>query len=362
MRLLVLGGTRFLGRHLVDAARARGHAVTLLHRGRSAPAGLLESWPGIEAVVGDRTDPAALDVVAAHGPFDAVLDTSGYLPRDVALAAARLLPAAACYAFVSSISVYESFAAPGLREDAPRARLSDADAREAVEWTSWEAAPAERKFALYGALKARCEDTLLAAAGAERSLVVRPGLIVGPHDPTGRFTYWPVRLARGGEALAPGRPERVVQFIDARDLAEWMVRAIEAGTRGTIHATGPNAPLPFGALLEACAHAAADAGCEPARLRWVEDAFLAGEKVGAWTELPLWIPAEDASMAGFMQVDCAKARAAGLTHRPVESIVRDTLAWARSLPGDLPALPAGLAPEREAALLARLRAARGAQG
>jgi 2'-hydroxyisoflavone reductase len=181
---------------------------------------------------------------------------------------------------------------------------------------------------------------------------VRPGLIVGPHDPTDRFTYWPERLARGGDVLAPGSPDRPVQFVDARDLAEWMLRLAGARATGVLHATGPARPLGMGALLDSCARA----GAADARVVWVDERFLLDAGVQPWMELPLWIPDADPESFGFLRTDCSRAIAAGLTFRPLDDTVRDTLAWARSRAGDTPRR-AGLAPERERELLERWRAA-----
>ncbi|MGZ5063824.1 MAG: NAD-dependent epimerase/dehydratase family protein, partial [Usitatibacter sp.] len=218
MRILILGGTVFLGRALTDAALARGHRVTHFNRGRSSAPDAR-----VETVTGDRTQ--SLEALAGR-EWDAVVDTSGYLPQVVGKSARALRDATRRYVFVSSISVY---AGPGFAEDAavqpPPDPLPDAMTMEA-----------------YGALKAACEGVVRESFG-DRATLVRPGLIVGPHDPTDRFTWWPARVARGGRVAAPGRPSRTVQFIDVRDLARWMVELVQRGAAGTFNATGPRAPV-----------------------------------------------------------------------------------------------------------------------
>lgn len=325
MRLLILGGTVFLGRHLVDAALARGHAVTTFTRGQHSAV----LPPAVERLQGDRDG----DLAALHGRrWDAAIDTSGFVPRVVRASAELLADTVGHYTFISSVSAYRDFSAPGMDERAPVATLADPHVEEVTGDT-------------YGALKALCEQTAEAAL-AGRVLVVRPGLIVGPYDPTDRFTYWPHRVARGGEVLAPGRPDRPVQFIDARDLAGWIIRMAEAGRVGTYNATGPDAPLAMGRLLEECRAAAGG----DATFTWVGDEFLLAQEVGAWMELPLWIPESAADHAGFLAVNCGRAIAAGLTFRPLRETVRDTLAWDATRPADHD-WQAGLRPERETELL-----------
>jgi len=336
MRLLVLGGTVFLGRHLVEAALARGHEVTIFNRGQHGP----ELFAGVERLRGDRD--GGLGGLAGR-TWDAALDTSGYVPRVVRASAELLAGAVATYAFVSSVSVYRDFAQVGMDETAPLATLADETEEEVTGET-------------YGALKALCERAVQSSL-AGRALIVRPGLIVGPHDPTGRFTYWPARIARGGEVLAPAPPEQVVQFIDARDLAEWMLGMVQRQASGVYHATGPAQPLTMGALLGAC-HA--QAGGE-ARITWVDEEFLQAQHVGPWMELPLWIPASEESERGFQAVDCSRAIGAGLTFRPLETTIRATLRWdqARSADHGAPEsvasgptrAQAGLDPAREEELL-----------
>jgi 2'-hydroxyisoflavone reductase len=295
MRLLVLGGTKFLGRHVVAHALADGHEVTTFTRGRTNP----ELFPDVEHLRGDRD--GGLDALQG-GEWDGVVDTSGYVPRIVRQSAELLRDAVRRYVFVSTISVY---AEP---EDEP----DDEDVQ-----------------AHYGALKRACERVVEQVYG-ERGTSVRAGLIAGPHDPTDRFTYWARRLAAGGDVLAPGRPEQPVQLIDARDLAAWLVRLALHGPGGTFDATGPQRTL--GDVLERLRGSSS--------LVWVEEP----EGVTPWTELPLWLPADGWFL---MQRDVSAAQAAGLSCRRLEETARDTEAWDRGEPGGRPTLTR----EREAELL-----------
>ena len=327
MRILILGGTRFVGRHLVEAAVARGHAITLFHRGRTNP-GL---HAGVERVIGDRD--GDLDRLDGRS-FDAVVDVSGYYRRIVGASARRFADRVRRYLFVSTISVYAEPIARGANEDAAVAKTDQPDA-ETLDGGN------------YGALKALCEDVVREAYGA-RATIVRPGLVVGPHDYTGRFPYWPRRLARGGEVLAPGDPAAPIQFIDARDMAAFMVDLLERDVAGTFHATGPAEPLTLGETLERIGRAIGS----DAKLTWVSEEFLREQNVEPWMGLPLWIPAADQA---FLTLDPSRAVAQGLRFRPLEVTARDTLAWERATP---PAeVPAGstLTPEREAELLSAWR-------
>jgi 2'-hydroxyisoflavone reductase len=254
MRILVLGGTRFLGRAFVDAARARGHTLTLFNRGRTNP----ELHAGVERLTGDRDGGLA---ALAGRTWDAVMDPSGFFPRVVDASARALVGRADRYLFVSSISAYAEPLPRGVDEEAPLARLADPTVEDIGGGN-------------YGGLKALCEERVRDAF-ADQALVVRPGLIVGPHDTTDRFPYWPRRLARGGEVLAPGSPDAPVQVIDARDLAGWMVSLLERGIAGTFNATGPSQPLTLGRCLETIAAAVGG----NARLTWVSDTFLDAGKV-----------------------------------------------------------------------------------
>jgi 2'-hydroxyisoflavone reductase len=315
VKLLVLGGTGFLGRALVEAALERGHEVTLFNRGRTNP----DLFPGAVSLRGDR----AVDPMP-EGHWDVVVDTSGYLPGVVLRSATALRDSVERYVFVSSVSVYADLST-GPTEDSPRAELGDMPKDEL-----------RTDYGNYGALKALCEDVVTGVFG-ERALVVRPGLIVGPHDPTGRFTYWPHRIARGGEFVVPAPPEATVQFVDVRDLGDWIVELGERREAGTFNATHPG--LPWTELVEACQRVAGNDG----RPVWVDSDFLAAQGVGEWMELPLWI--QDRESIGMMQADVSRALGAGLAFRPLDDTVRATLELAE------PIDDAGLKPEREAALL-----------
>jgi 2'-hydroxyisoflavone reductase len=326
MKLLIIGGTRFLGRHLAEQALQAGHTLTLLHRGRSGP-GL---FPEAEHLIADRNGDLAL---LAGRSWDAVIDTSAYVPRHVRTLAAALGTRVGQYQLVSTISVYAGFGAPGLDEDAPLATLAD-PATEVVDGST------------YGGLKALCERA--AAQGFDgRCLVARPGLIVGPFDPSGRFTWWVQRLLRAtpGEAvLAPGDPSAPLQCIDARDAAAWLLRQAEDGSVGVCNLTGPDAPTSLGQLLETARHLLAP----QAQLSWVDEAFLLAQGVAPWMELPLWLPKAD---SGLSAVSIARAQALGLRCRPLAQTLADTAAWVAT--GGAPVVAGvGLAPGREAALLA----------
>src|SRR5262245_48985136 len=308
MKLLVLGGTRFLGRAVVDAALTDGHELTLFNRGQTNP----DLYRDVEQLHGDRTDDLSL-LRGRH--WDAVIDTSGYVPG-IVRAAANALHEVGLYCFVSSVSAYASFGGP-VREGDPEAELQDQ--------------PDDRllpDYANYGALKALCERAVREEVG-DRALVARPGLIVGPHDPTGRFTYWPHRFARGGNVLVPGPPERRVQFVDVRDVGEWIVRSCRRALTGTFNL--PRPAVTWAELVGACG------SVSTATPVWVDDAFLLEHEVGQWMELPLWIT--DRDDVGLHLADVSRALAEGLTFRSLEATVRDTLALAE------PTASAGLAPE-----------------
>ena len=326
MRLLILGGTVFLGRALTDAALEKGHDVTHLNRGKSAP-----PVARIENLAADRT--VDLSVLDAR-TFDAVIDTSGYLPQVVRLSVEKLRDHAARYFFVSSVSAYQRFDHHGVTEDDPVAPPLD-PVPDAMTWDK------------YGALKAMCEAVVREAFG-DRSLIVRPGLIVGPHDPTDRFTYWPHRVSLGRRVVAPARPALPIQYIDVRDLAEWMIAALDAGLAGTYNATGMPGVATMGDLLETCRHASAS----DARFEWLDSAFLEENGALPWSKMPLQVPENDPAMKGFATVSVARALAAGLRFRPQAQTVADTLAWSRTRPPDHE-WKAGLSAEEERGLLAK---------
>ena len=328
MNLLVIGGTVFLGRALVDAAAARGHRVTLFNRGKTHP-GL---YPEVEQIHGDReTDLSLLD----GRTWDAVIDTCGYFPRIVRLSARSLAARTGSYVFISSISVYASTARPGIDEQEPVGKLED----ETVEDIGGGA---------YGPLKALCEAAVTEEMGAARALIVRPGLIVGPYDTSDRFTYWPWRFTQPGTVLAPGRPDRPLQLIDVRDLAEWTISAVEQGLSGPYNTNGPAGMCTMQDVIRSCQEETGSTN----PVRWAGDDFLLGENVGMWMEMPLWIPENEADAPGFFSVSTAKAMAAGLRSRPLHETVRAVLEW---LPqrGERP-WKAGLTMERERELLAKL--------
>ena len=315
MRLLLLGGPKFVGRAVIDAALERGHEVTLFNRGATGA----DLYPEVTRVRGDRD--GGLDGLRG-GEWDAVVDTSGYLPRLVGDSARLLADAAGHYVFVSSISVYASFAEV-VDEQAPLAELST---------------PGSEDIATdYGALKALCERAV-EEAFAGRATAVRAGLIVGPHDPTGRFTYWPHRVARGGDVLVPGPAWRPIQLVDVRDLATWIVTAAEERLAGPFNATGP---ATMGAVIDA----ARRASNSEARAVEVDDPFLTGQGVGEWMELPLWIDTSNEDWRHFMEVDASRAVAAGLTFRTLDETVAGALAEAGLVEG------VGLTPTRERELL-----------
>ncbi len=307
MDILLLGGGIFLGAAIADHAAARGHRLTVFNRGRSRSA-----WPdGVEAVVGDRTrDLGRL----AGRRFDAVVDTCGYVPADVRLSAESLADAG-CYCFVSSISAYGSFAhLPVVESDA----LAIGDGVD----------PADRDLAHYGSQKAACEQQVSRVFG-ERSLIVRPGLIVGPGDRSGRFSYWPWRAMAGGAMVVPNAPaDEPLQFIDVRDLAEWTLRLLERGDRGAFNATGPvgRPPYTWPELIESCMAAAAALAAPEVEVVRIGEQALVDAGIAPWSELPLWLPSIDPDYLGHSRVDTARAFATGLATRPLAATIAAVIA------------------------------------
>jgi 2'-hydroxyisoflavone reductase len=320
MRLLVIGGTVFLGRHLVALALAAGHQVTTLNRGTHD----LEEQAQVERLIADRE--GDLGILAGR-TFDVVIDTCGYRPEIVRHSINALHASIGMYVFISTVSVYGEFSAIGIGEDHP------------LKYTE----PGEE--GTYGSLKADCE-LIVAQMIPDRSLIVRPGLIVGPYDPTDRFTYWPARFARGGRVAVPDRMDRLMQFIDVRDLAAFVLSLAEAQARSVYIATGPEGRLTWADFLDACEQTALRE-CELVR---VDDAILEKHAVAPWTEFPLWVPASKTSFAGVMRLDRRKAVEAGLVCRRVERTLADTLNWDQTRDPSAPRL-AGLTPQREATLL-----------
>jgi 2'-hydroxyisoflavone reductase len=323
LKLLLLGGTKFLGRATTEAALERGHEVTLFTRGKTNP----ELFPEAERLRGDRTDPEALKVLAGR-KWDAVVDTCGYLPQVVQASAEALRNSVGRYLFVSSISAYADFR-EGPSEDAKRAELADGQPSD-------EMLP---EYENYGPLKALCEDAVLDVYG-ERAAIVRPGLIAGPYDPTGRFTYWPHRIARGGDFVVPAPPDGRFQLIDVRDIGAWLVELCERGASGAYNATHPG--LTWAELVESGLRVTGS----DARPVWVQQEWLAEQGVGEWMELPLWL--HDAEWVGMNRAETSRAVAAGLEFRPLDDTVRATLEYAATTED------AGLRPERERELLETL--------
>ncbi len=321
MRVLVLGGTTFLGRAVVEAAVAAGHEPTLFNRGETHP----ELFPEAQRLRGDLTG----DLGALAGrSWDAAVDLDPtQLPRHTRRRAEALAGAVGHYVFVSTISVYADPSRP-LDEESP---ILEPPVPE----------PEEFDPELYGALKVGSEQAVREVFGTGAA-IVRPGLIAGPHDPTDRFTYWPRRLAEGGNVLAPGDPAAPVQLVDARDLGAWLVRLAERGTGGVFNAVGPERPLTLGELLERVASAVGGG----ASLVWTGEQRLLDAGVTPWSELPLWVPGEEWS--GLLRADASRAVAAGLAFRPIEETARDTLAWSREAGEQRPTLSRA----REAELLA----------
>lgn len=326
VRLLIIGGTRFLGRHLVDSAVARGHEVTLFNRGQTDP----QAFPELPKIIGDRET----DLHLLQGrSFDAVIDTCGYVPR-VVRASARALADCDTYAFISSVSAFAAMDRPGIDESGAVSTLEDPSIEEIRGDT-------------YGPLKAASEKAVQDVFG-HRALNIRPGLIVGPWDPTDRFTYWPVRVERGGKVLAPGDPSYQIQFIDARDLADWIIRILEERVRGLFLAIGPEEPMTLGELLETCLEATG----RRSELVWVPEQQLLDAEVVPWQEMPLWIPESHVEGSGMQKLDNRKAIGSGLTFRPVPDTVRDTLDWFHEHRQGT-TLRAGLDPHKEAEIIGR---------
>ena len=326
MKILIIGGTRFLGRHLVESALARGHEVTLFNRGKTNP-GLFKQ---VQTISGDREK----DLDQVSGKYDAVIDTCGYFPRIVRMSAEALKEKVQSYVFISSISVYDGFSKIGINESDPVGKIAD----ETIDEITGES---------YGPLKALCEKTVQDVFG-EQALIVRPGLIVGPHDPTDRFTYWPVRVARGGDVLVPEKPSVPIQIIDVRDLSDFVIELLQQNGFGVFNATGPAHELTLGAMLDACKQVSGS----DANFKWASVEFLNQNQVAPWSDMPVWVPnvPED---AGFSRVDISKAIRAGLKFMPLEKTIRDTLEWEKSRPSDHE-WRAGLKPEREIELLGLL--------
>ena len=328
MKLLIIGGTIFLGKSLVESALERGHDPTLFNRGQHNP----DFFPEVEKLRGDRD--GGLDALNDR-EWDAVIDTCGYFPRIVRQSAQKLANCTGHYTFISSISVYADFSTPGTREDAALGQISEEDGESADKITNEN----------YGPLKVRCEEEVEKAFPG-RNLLIRPGLIVGPFDPSDRFTYWPVRVSKGGEMLVPGSPDVRLEIIDVRDLADWTIRMIERGKTGPYSATGPNYPLTMETVL-ATSKKLTDSNVEPI---YMDGEFLKDNEVEP-SQLHTWyVPDDEPEWKYAWDIDCSKAQADGLTYRPLETTISDTLVWDSTRPTDAPRRT-NLAPAKEAELV-----------
>ncbi|RKZ15112.1 epimerase [bacterium] len=307
LKILVLGGTAFLGPAIVRHALMRGHELTLFNRGRTNS----HLFPDVERITGDRT--VSHDALQGR-KWDVVIDTSGYFPSVIEGAAAALAGNIGQYIFISSISVYADFSKRGLTESdavgtVTTAEIAEVDAMSKITATN------------YGPLKALCEQAAEKAMPG-RSCNIRPGLIVGPLDRSGRFTYWPVRVQEGGEVLAPDGPDIPTQVIDVRDLGEWVVHCAENEVNGVFNATSPPEQLTLGEMLTACKEVSGS----DAEFTWVTTEFLDENEVGAWMDLPVWVPLEGDD-AGHPFINVNAAVKAGLAYRPIRETVRGTLDW-----------------------------------
>lgn len=323
LKILILGGTNFLGPHLVEELQKQGHEVTLFNRGTQEI--LFESK--VETLQGNRD--GNLDALK-NRRWDAVIDTSGHLPRLVDESSKILMNATKHYTFISTIGVYANFHSQDIAENYPLAKLEDETNEEINEKT-------------YGALKAACEKVI--ESYFPNNLVIRSGLIVGPRDPTRRFSYWPWRIAEGGEILVPGSPKQSLQFIDVRDLAKWIVSMVEKQKTGIYNATGPALPLSFEELLKTCSQVIPS----NALVTWVNEDFLIQHHVQDWTELPLWLSYKR-NMPGFLNVSRKKAIQEGLTFRSLADTISATIEWERQNRQE--DIPIGIERKKEQELLA----------
>ncbi|MEW9532837.1 NAD-dependent epimerase/dehydratase family protein [Microbispora sp. NPDC049125] len=332
MKVLVLGGTRFVGKVFVEHAMALGHQVTTFNRGRTG-----QDVPGVEVVRGDRENVAELASLVSGRDWDWVVDSSGYVPQVVGSAARLLSDRAAAFVFLSTISVYPAWPDEPVDEDSDTYDCPPDAPGTAKDEANWTAAQ-------YGAYKAGCERAVQEAF-AGRVTVLRPGVILGPQENVGRLTWWLRRIAQGGRVLAPGRSAKPIQPVDIRDLIAFTVSCLEGGTTGTFNVTAPRGHATFGGMLEACRTATGS----QAKLTWVDDDFLVGRNVRQWTELPLW-----RTPPGTWAVQAAKAGAAGLSCRPVQATVQDTHVWLTKSGGPLAydrQAHHGLSAQRERVLL-----------
>ncbi|MEY2518553.1 MAG: hypothetical protein QOF24_312 [Verrucomicrobiota bacterium] len=335
LRILILGGTGFTGPFQIRYALERGHKVTVFNRGKTHPG---ETPKEVEQLTGDRN--GQLDALK-NRQWDVVIDNPTMLPAWVRDAAQILKGNVDRYVFISTISVFADTSKAGIEESAPLAKYTGADPYKETRDTVIAS-----KFALYGPLKALSEQEA-EKWFPKQTLIIRPGLIVGPRDETDRFSYWPVRIDRGGEVLAPGNPTDPVQFIDGRDLAEWVIRMVEQRETGVYNATGPAQPLGVGAMLEGIKAA----NKSNANFTWVNADFLEAQKVAPWSDMPVWVPPRGEE-GGMGRISIKWALGKGLTFRPLAETARDTLAWFKSQPPERQNLKAGLSAEREVEVLA----------
>jgi len=335
LRILILGGTGFTGPFQVQYALDRGHKVTVFNRGKTHPGELPKE---VEQLIGDRN--GQLDALK-NRKWDVAIDNPTSVPVWVRDVGQILKGNVDRYVFISTISVYGDTSKANLDETAPLAKYTGADAMK----ESRDSIIAS-KYQLYGPLKALSEKEA-EKWFPKQALIVRPGLIVGPRDETDRFSYWPVRIDRGGEVLAPGDPSDPVQFIDGRDLAEWVIRMVEGRETGIYNATGPDKTLGVGAMLEGIKNA----NNSKANFTWVNTDFLEAQKVAPWSDMPVWVPPRGEE-AGMGRINIQRAVTKGLTFRPLAMTARDTLAWFKSQPAERQKLKAGMTAEREAEVLA----------
>ncbi|MDZ4712620.1 MAG: NAD-dependent epimerase/dehydratase family protein [bacterium] len=325
MDILILGGSVFLGRQLVEFAQARNQNVTLFNRGVRNP----DLYPDVEKLRGDRNG----DISSLEGKkFDVVIDTSGHIPGSVKKLAEMLKDSAGHYTFISSISAYKDFSENGINESSETAVVTDGNVNEMT-------------MENYGALKVLCENAV-SDVFKDRALNIRPGLIVGMNDWSDRFTYWIHSIDKGGEVLVPDTKDYHVQFIDVKDLAEWIIKMAEERKSGLYNATGPGQPLTFGNFINECVNYSKN----DAKLIWADEKFLLDEGAVPWSELPMWVPKED---QGVNNIDISKAIKDGLTFRPIQETLKDTLLFDKSRNNHV--LKAGLSPEKETELISKLK-------
>jgi 2'-hydroxyisoflavone reductase len=338
LRILILGGTGFIGPQQVEYALQRGHKLTLFNRGQTNT----NLFPTVPRLIGDRNDPNG-HAALKKGTWDMVIDNPTTNPKWVRGAGEALKGRVGQYLFVSTISVFSDYSKPGMDENGPLHQPTDIDQ------------PFDRDARFYGPNKVRSEMEAKAQFGEDKLTIVRPGLIVGPGDLSDRFSYWPVRIDKGGEILAPGTPNDPVQYVDVHDLSEWIVRCGENHTLGTFNATGPKSPTNIAEML----YGIKSVTTSDARFTFVPAEFLRDQQVRAWSEMPVWQPAMGPTL-GFMQVNCSKAHAAGLTFRPLADTAKSTLDWYKTRPAaEQEKARAGIAPEKEKAVLAAWHAKAG---